>query len=254
MAEEGVTIEQDREETNSTDDPTRDPVSPHRTPEELYQKYSKWNQFKRGHQPLSAFGVPATMLSPIAIMASDFDPAVSLAVAGANAPWLYGHRNVRKANVEKSDIRSELDNWYLFEEDYDFTDLFEEADPLEEITSEQMLNSYQKILADLEDIENEISELTDTDIANENFSEDYNHGIQAVKIEEDTDFGGYNFQVNVYLEDEQLGVYEGRTDNEEIIQEIESEGINALEGRDMLSEHFDLEDPLGLRWTTPEPL
>lgn len=246
-----IILEEDQD-LESNDGGSDEFLSIHTTPQDLYRKDTQWNQFKRGWEPFIGLEMPVGMLSMYGVFASGFDPIVTLGIGAANLPGVYGLRNTNKAASKKNDLDSELENWYLFDTDYNLSELLEEANSLGDMESDKMFDAYQEALSDLTDVREEIEELTSTDIANENFSEDYNYGIQMVRIEEDTDFGGYNFEVGVYIGDKNLGVYRGKTDDKEIVEKLEDDGINATNGRNILSNYFDLDKPFGIRWSKPK--
>lgn len=62
-----------------------------------------------------------------------------------------------------------------------------------------MVGSYENTLSYLEEIHSELEEFM-VDIGNENFLDDETFALQTLRLEED-DFGFYEFQINVYLDE-----------------------------------------------------
>lgn len=247
-------LEHKSQEIEAANESSQDSISRHTTPQELHREETRWNQYKRGWENLAMLEIPIALFSSVGIFLSGGNPSAVLGIGAANLPGAYACRNTFNANNRKNEIDSDLENWYLFEADYDLSDLFENSEPFDYRASEEMLENYQEVLADLEDVRQEIEELMNTDISNEDFSEDCSYGIQMARIEEDEDFGGYSFEVDVYLEDKQIGFYRGITYDEDIIEELEFEGVNAAKGRNILLDYFDLGAPFVDRFTKPEPL
>jgi len=144
-----------------------------------------------------------------------------------------------------------LENWKLYENDFDLSQLFEEAEPIRGFnTAENMQASYEAFQEDFEDVENEVQELANSNRHDDNFVEELDYALQAVRFEED-DFGTVEFQVNMYLEGDEIAVYHGHTKDREVVEGLQEQGLKASENTRLLKSHFDLPNPLDVRYTKP---
>lgn len=180
-------------------------------------------------------------------------PVYTAAALSSNAVPACAHKKVVEANGKQKEIDNELENWWLFENDYDLGDILEGSDSLPGFeNNNEIVESYENTLSYLEEIHSELEEIM-VEVGNENFLDDETLALQTLRLEED-DFGFYEFQINVYLDEEEIGAYHGITEDEEIIEELKQDGRNAEENRVMLGEYFDLPNPFGIRYRKPEHL
>jgi len=235
------------------EDDSEEEISLEPPPQDLHLKKAEWNQYERGVEMPTSFGLPVGLFSCTgALIAGSLAP--SAAILSVNLPFLYGWKQMHDANKRKSELDGELENWHVFGNDYDLSDLLEGSMPLEDRGSDEMLESYETILQDFRDVDEEIEELTETNIANEDFYDDCLYAIQAVRIEEDDDFGGYYFQANIYLDGKELETYSGATTDDEVVEKLNKDGIEGTEARSRLTKHFDVGKPLGITIRKPDPL
>ena len=235
------------------EDDSEEEISLEPPPQDLYLKKAEWNQYERGVEMPTSLGLPVGLFSCTgALIAGSLAP--SAAILSVNLPFLYGWKQMHDANKRKSELDGELEKWRVFGNDYDISDLLDGSEPLEDRSSDEMLESYEKILRDFREVDREIKELTETNIANEDFYEDFLYGIQAVRIEEEDNFGGYHFQANIYLDGKEIETYSGHTTDKEVVEKLRSDGTNGKKTRGALKQHFDMGKPLGQRLTKPEPL
>jgi len=235
------------------DSSSEDSISLDPPPQELHLKKAEWKQYERSIETPTSLGLPVSIFTGYGSLFAG-SLGAGAAILSVNLPFLYGVKKMHDASVKQSEIDSELENWHVFGNDYDISDVLKGAEPLEDRSSDEMLESYEKILEDFRDVDSEIKELTNTDIANEDFYDDCLYAIQAIRIEEDNNFGGYHFQASIYLDGKEIDTYSGHTTDEEVIEKLESDGTNAKKARNGFRKHFDVGKPLGLRLTKPEPL
>lgn len=231
--------------------------SKHDTPEELENQRRKLTQYKGVREPASVAFLATSAFSMVSLALPDYLTAATFSL---NAIPAYAGWQIKKANDWQEEIDKELENWWLFGNDYDLSDVLEGSDTLDdsELTMgfdspDEMLESHEGVRNCLEGLQSELEQSVSTDIAHEDFLEDKVFSLQALRIEED-DFGSYKFQLNVYLGETQIVVYHGITDDEEVVQDVKEEGLNARGNRDVIGSYFDLVTPYGHKLRKPEKL
>lgn len=207
----------------------------HDTPKELLNQRRRLSKQRRSYEPI-ATGFLATCVFSMGSLA--FPNPVKAVAISSNAVPAYAGWKIHKANKQQEEIDEELRNWWLFEGEYDLGEVLEASEPTRGFDgSDEMLESYETVLDYLEELRSELDRDVTTDIAHEDFLEDSINGLQALRIEED-DFGGYEFQLNVYLGDEEIGTYYGNTADDNVIQEVKEDGLNAEKNQDLIREYF----------------
>lgn len=223
----------------------------HDAPNELESDWRILNQFKRGYEPLMTFSMPTMIFSIPAVMGVG-GPVMRAGILSSNLGPTYGARKVMNSNSRQNEIDRELEKWQLYENDFDLSLLFEEAEPVRGFeTSEMMQDSYESFQEDFEEMGLEIQDLTDSDVYDDTFAEDQTYALQAVRFEED-DFGTVEFQVNMYLSQDEVAIYHGQTKDRQTVDSLKEEGLTAEENKGLLSNYFDLPNGLEVRYTLPD--
>ena len=241
LSEESLeSFDQGRERINSS----------FQTPDELESGWRELNQFKRGYESLATASMATIAWSLLAFFPIGLWKRAAL--VSSNLAPAYGAKNVHQAKSQQNEIDSELGKWQLYENDFDLSPLFNQADPIRGFSStDEMQSSYEAFQEDFEEMGEEILELSDPDVHYDTFADDLTYGLQAARFEED-DFGTVEFQVNMYLGKDEVAVYHGHTKDRETVEELREEGLTASENKDLLSSYFDLPNPLEIRYTRPE--
>jgi len=220
------------------------------SPEKLESESRILNQFKRGYEPLATASMATISWSLLAFF--PIGKVSRAALIASNLGPAYGAKNTYRAQSRQNQIDRELENWQLYENDFDLSPLFEDAEPIRGFNNtDSMQASYDALQNDFKEIGDEIDELAGSDIHDDTFAEDLNYGLQAARFEED-DFGTVEFQLSMFLGEDEIAVYHGHTKDRKTVETLKEEGLTAKENKDLLGNYFDMPNPLGVRYTRPD--